>query len=127
TALKEIDLNLLPGFQVILGLEGLRNLQKPEDIEVLYNLGFRHAMLTWNEENKYAGGVKADPNYGLTDQGKKLLSLMEKLDMIIDLAHLNEKSFFDVLGYTQKNIIYSHGNVKEICDHPRNVNTKQMK
>ena len=56
-AISEIDLQELPGFEVIFGLEGLRNLEKVEDIDKLYELGFRHAMLTWNEENKYATGV----------------------------------------------------------------------
>lgn len=125
-ALAEIDMNELPGFQVILGLEGLRNLHNIDDLDKLYALGFRHAMLTWNEENKYAGGVKAPQESGLTPLGKKLIRKMEELDMIIDLAHLNEKSFFDILKITSKNIIYSHGNVRALCNHPRNVTDEQM-
>lgn len=125
-ALQEIDMSKLPDFKVILGLEGLRNLEKVEDIDKLYNLGFRHAMLTWNEQNKYATGAKADPNRGLTEEGKKLLKRMQELDMIIDLAHLNEKSFFEALEIVDKNIIYSHGCVKKLRHHPRNVTKKQM-
>lgn len=126
TALAEINIKKLPGFKVILGLEGLRNLKSVEDIEVLYNLGFRHAMLTWNEENNYATGAKADPNHGLKPEGIRLLKKMEELDMIIDLAHLNEKSFFEALAVTNKNIIYSHGNCRTLCDHVRNVTDEQM-
>jgi len=126
-AMKEIDIKKLPGFKVIFGLEGLRNLKKVEDIEVLYNMGFRHAMLTWNEENNYATGAKSDPTHGLKEEGKRLLKKMEELDMIVDLAHLNEKSFFEVLKVTQKNIIYSHGNVRALCNHVRNVTDEQMK
>lgn len=126
-ALSEMDINKLPGFEVILGLEGLRNLQSINDLDDLYKLGFRHAMLTWNEENEYAAGVGADSKHGLTTKGEKLVKKMEQLDMIIDLAHLNEKSFYDVLKTTNKNIIYSHGNVRTLCDHVRNVTDKQMK
>lgn len=126
-ALKEIDMSKLPGFEVILGLEGLRNLKKVEDIDVLYNMGFRHAMLTWNEENHYATGAKATPTNGLKDEGVRLLKRMEELDMIIDLAHLNEKSFYQALKVVNKNIIYSHGNIKALCDHPRNVTDDQMR
>ena len=125
-ALNEIDLEELPGFNVILGLEGLRNLKTVEDIKVLYDLGFRHAMLTWNEENRYATGVKGDPNRGVTEEGKRLLKQMEALDMIVDLAHLNEKSFFEALKVTKKNIIYSHGNCRSLCEHLRNVTDEQM-
>ena len=125
-ALKEIDMSKLPNFKVVLGLEGLRNLEKVEDIDKLYELGFRHAMVTWNEQNKYATGAKADPNGGLTEDGRRLFKRMQELDMIIDLAHLNEKSFFEALEIVDKNIIYSHGCVKSLCDHPRNVTHKQM-
>lgn len=125
-ALDEIDMSLIPHFQVMLGLEGLRNLPKYADIKQVYDLGIRHAMLTWNEENQYATGVAGDKNRGLMPEGKQLLSLMEQLDMIIDVAHLNEKSFFDVLAFTNKNIIFSHGNVKSVCDHRRNLTKEQL-
>ncbi|MDD4000809.1 MAG: membrane dipeptidase [Bacilli bacterium] len=125
-AITEIDLELIPDFQIILGLEGLRNLYL-EDLEEIYRLGIRHAMLTWNEENIYATGVKGDPSLGLTKLGKNLLSRMENLGMIIDLAHLNEKSFYDVLNYTNNNIIFSHGNLREFCDVSRNLSLDQMK
>ncbi|MFA5542892.1 MAG: diaminopimelate decarboxylase [Bacilli bacterium] len=127
TALNEIDMSKLPDFEVILGLEGLRNLKKVEDIDILYNMGFRHAMLTWNEENQYATGAKADATHGLKDEGIKLLKRMQELDMIIDLAHLNEKSFYEALKVVNKNIVYSHGNIKALCDHPRNVTDDQMR
>ena len=126
-ALNEIKLNKLNNFKVVLGLEGLRNLKCVEDIDKLYDLGFRHAMLTWNEENKYATGAKADPNKGITEEGKRLLLRMQEKGMIIDLAHLNEKSFFEALEIVNQNIIYSHGNCKSLCEHVRNVTDKQMK
>ena len=126
-ALNEIKLNKLNNFKVVLGLEGLRNLKCVEDIDKLYDLGFRHAMLTWNEENKYATGAKANPNKGITEEGKRLLLRMQEKGMIIDLAHLNEKSFFEALEIVNQNIIYSHGNCKSLCEHVRNVTDKQMK
>ena len=126
-ALKELDLEGLKDFKVMLGLEGLRNLKKVEDIDVLYDMGFRHAMLTWNEENKYATGAKADPNNGVKEEGIKLLQRMQEKGMIIDLAHLNEKSFFEALKVANKKIIYSHGNCKALCEHVRNVTDEQMK
>ncbi|HHX78875.1 MAG TPA: hypothetical protein GX695_03885 [Acholeplasmataceae bacterium] len=126
-SLEMIDWKKIPNYQVMLGLEGLRNLEEAEDIRILYELGFRHAMLTWNEENKYATGVAGDKEKGVKPEGYKLLKIMEELDMIIDVAHLNQKSFYDVLDYTNKNIIYSHGLVKELCDHRRNLTLNQMK
>ena len=46
--------------------------------------------------------------------------------MIIDLSHLNEKAFYDVLNYTNKNILVSHSNLKSFCDHPRNLTDDQL-
>lgn len=59
-------------------------------------------MLTWNEENQYATGVAGDKNRGLMPEGKTLLSMMEELDMIIDVAHLNEKVFMMSLTIRKK-------------------------
>lgn len=126
-ALKEIDLSGMKDFKVMLGLEGLRNLKKVEDIDVLYDMGFRHAMLTWNEENMYATGAKADPEHGVKEEGIKLLQRMQEKGMIIDLAHLNEKSFYEALKVANKKIIYSHGNCKALCGHVRNVTDDQMR
>ncbi len=126
-ALKELEEAEIKDFKIMLGLEGLRNLKKIEDIDILYNMGFRHAMLTWNEENIYATGAKADPNNGLKELGVELLKHMQDKNMIIDLAHLNEKSFYEALNVVNKNIIYSHGNCKSLCGHVRNVTDDQMR
>ena len=126
-ALAEIRMDKLSNMEVILGLEGLRNLKKVEDIDILYDMGFRHAMLTWNEENMYATGAKSEPTHGLKEEGVKLLKRMEELGMIIDLAHTNEKSFYDILNVVSKNIIYSHGLCKALCNHPRNLTDDQMR
>ena len=123
--LKGLDLG---NFDIILGFEGLRNLKSIEELDYYYNLGFRHAMLTWNEENDYATGAKADKNNGLKDLGKKVLDKMMSLGMIVDLAHLNEKSFFEVVEYVKNydKIIYSHGLLKAFSSHPRNLTIKQL-
>lgn len=126
-SLKNIDFSKIENLNIILGLESLRNLKSLEEFEEIYELGFRHAMLTWNEENDYATGVFGDPNRGVTKKGYQILDFMIEKDMIIDLSHLNEKSFYDVINYTNKNIIVSHSNIRSLCDHPRNLDLKQLK
>lgn len=123
---KSKELVDLKNYKVILGIEGLRNLKSVNDLDEIYNLGYRHMMLTWNEENKYATGIKGDINRGLTKKGYEVLDFMIKNDMIIDLSHLNEKSFYDVINYTNKNIICSHSNIKELYNHPRNLTKDQL-
>lgn len=116
----------LKNFEVILGIEGLKNLNSVSDLKKIYDLGYRHIMLTWNEANKYATGIKGPKTRGLTKEGYKVLDFMIEHDMIIDLSHLNEKSFFDVLNYTNKNIIVSHSNLSKFREHPRNLTHKQL-
>lgn len=135
-AFSLIDLRSIPDFKVILGFEGLRNLPRVEDMNYYYDLGFRHAMLTWNEENQYATGAGFDPqdgmlkvNHGLKDEGRRLLALMQDKGMIIDLAHLNKKSFFAAIdeirpGYPY--VIYSHGNCQALASHRRNMDDAML-
>lgn len=113
---------------VLLGLEGLSSICKDIDqLYSLYQLGFRHAGLTWNEENMLATGVRGDVNRGLTQYGKDAVKVIEKLGMILDVSHLNDKSFWDVYNITTKPFIASHSNSRSLCDVPRNLTDDQIK
>lgn len=110
---------------VIIGMEGIAQLKGVEQLQNLYQKGVRHASLTWNEVNKYAGGLSSETQ-GLTDEGKKILDEMQRLHMVIDLAHSNPVTFNDILEYTKGPIIISHGNVKSVHDHIRNYTDQQL-
>ena len=113
-------------YNVIYGLEGLRNVHTLEQFKELYNMGIRHAMLTWNEENHLATGVKGNPERGLTEQGREFIKFMNDHDMIIDVSHLNEKSFYEVLNESPKILIASHSNAYALSDHMRNLKDEQL-
>lgn len=113
---------------VVLGLEGLSGLgDKVELINTLYLLGVRHASLTWNEENPLATGVKGNPDRGLSDKGRQAVKLMEDLGMLIDTAHANDRTFWDILDNTSGIIIDSHSNARALCDEPRNLSDDQVR
>ena len=113
---------------VIMGVEGLRAIGSNLDwLDTLYELGFRHASLTWNEENDLATGVAGDESRGLTPLGIEAIKKMEKLGMIIDVSHANEKSFWDIYNNTSKPFIASHSNAKALCNHRRNLTDEQIK
>ena len=114
-------------YDVIYGLEGLRNVPNLEQFDKLYKMGVRHAMLTWNEANHLATGVKGNPEHGLTPLGKEFIKYMNDHQMIIDVSHLNEKSFYDVLNEKPKILIASHSNAFALSDHPRNLKDDQLK
>lgn len=105
----------------------------------LYRLGVRMVTLTWNYENAIAGpGLFYDkegtPNPykrntagGLTDFGKEVVAEMEKLGIIIDVSHLSDQGFFDVLNHTKKPFIASHSNSASICPICRNLTDPMLK
>jgi membrane dipeptidase len=115
-------------FYIFIGLEGLENIKDNLDlIDSYYEFGCRHASLTWNEENMLATGAKGRASRGLTSLGKKAVKKINDKKMILDLSHLNDKSFFDVIDATDKPLIASHSNARKLCDASRNLTDEQLK
>ena len=114
-------------FDVIYGMEGLRNVKNLRELDKLYKMGIRHAMLTWNEENHLATGIKAISNTGLKEEGKEFIKYMNEHNMIVDVSHLNVQSFYDVIEEHPKILIASHSNAYALSDHPRNLSDDQLR
>jgi membrane dipeptidase len=123
-----LDIDLSPNddkIGVIVGMEGIMQLRDVNHLRELYKRGVRHASLTWNEVNKYAGGLSSE-SHGLTLLGIEIVQEMERLGMIIDLAHSNALTFQQIIEHTSGPIIISHGNTKHLCDHIRNYTDEQL-
>ena len=110
-----------------LAIEGMEGLEGPEELDRLASLGLRLGMLTWNEENRFAAGAAQDPAKGLTDLGRRALRRMEDLGILIDVSHLNEGGFREVLRLTRGPVIASHSNCRALCDVPRNLTDEQLR
>jgi membrane dipeptidase len=110
---------------IIIGMEGVMQLEDIAHLRELYKNGVRHAGLTWNEVNKYAAGLSSTTE-GLTLLGKEVLKEMESLGMIIDLAHTNPRTYKEIFEVTTQPLIISHGNTKALCDHIRNYTDDQL-
>lgn len=114
-------------FAVLLGIEGLAGIGEDlNKIDELYDLGARHAMLTWNEENALATGVKGNPDRGVTELGKQAIKKIQDKKMILDVSHINEKSFWDVMDVTTAPILASHSNAKALASAARNLTDDQL-
>lgn len=113
---------------ILLGSEGLVHIGK--DLDYIYymyeELGIRQASLTWNEANDLATGVSGDESRGLTQLGKRAIRIMEDLGIIVDVSHLNEKSFWEVLEIANKPVIASHSNAYSVCPAKRNLKDEQI-
>jgi len=111
---------------VVLGFESLQPIQNIKHLEEMVDLGFRHAMLTWNEQNHFATGVAGKQNRGLTDLGKQVISYMNQKNMIIDVSHTNQKSFYEIIDQSTQPVIASHSNCFHLCNHRRNLTDDQI-
>lgn len=97
-------------------------------LEEYYNLGVRLITLTWSFKNTIATGInESNIDDGLSRFGKKLISKMNDLGIIIDVSHIANKSFWDVIEYSNQPIIASHSNAFSKCDHHRNLTDNQIK
>ncbi len=97
-----------------------------ENLYLYHEMGVRLITLTWNYANEIAEGVCEDHGGGLTEFGKKTVAAMEDLGIVIDVSHLSEKGFWDVVEYTRFPFVASHSNAKAICNHARNLTDKQI-
>ncbi len=97
-------------------------------LRVLYRLGVRSLCLTWNNRNEIADGVaEALTGGGLTTFGKEVVRQMNSMGMLIDVSHISENGFWDVLDVSDFPVIASHSNASAIYDHPRNLTDSQIK
>jgi membrane dipeptidase len=111
---------------IVLALEGSTPLSGTKNsLDELYFNGIRSIILTTNSENSYSGGCST-PQIGLSKTGKELLKQIEKIPMVLDLAHISERSFFEISDSFGKPFVVSHANVKSICEHYRNLTDKQL-
>ena len=101
-------------------------------LRVFHELGVRFVGLTWSRRNYAADGCHFSPPRegtagGLTAFGVQVVEETERLGMILDVSHLNNAGFEDVLKFSKKPFIASHSNCRAIADTPRNLTDDQIK
>lgn len=97
-------------------------------LHTIYRLGVRSIGLTWNERNEIADGCgESVTQGGLSSFGIKVVKEMNKLGMVIDLAHISPAGFWSVLEHTSTPIMVSHANCQKLCPHRRNLDDDQIK
>lgn len=119
-------------------IEGAYSLNEDNYIGLLKqykDLGIRVLGFTWNYSNDLAEGASGTygdplntPSFkGLTKLGEKVVLEMNKLGMVIDVSHMSENSFWDIINISKAPIIASHSGVHKLKEHPRNLTDKQLK
>ncbi|HEX5416431.1 MAG TPA: membrane dipeptidase, partial [Chloroflexota bacterium] len=85
----------------------------------------------WSRPNAFGSGVpfgqgSPDTGPGLTDAGRALVRACNRLGVMLDLSHLNEKGFWDVAGLSTAPLVASHSNVHALCPSTRNLTDRQL-
>ena len=112
----------------ILTIEGLHALDgKIENLDRLYDAGYRIMGLTHFFDNKVSGSAHGVQKGGLTNFGKKVLTRMEALSIIVDLAHASARTFDETLDFVTRPVIVSHTGVAGTCPGPRNLTDVQIR
>jgi len=101
-------------------------------LRVFYELGVRNLGLVWSRRNAVGDGsffhpVKEGRKGGITSFGVQLIEEAEKLGITIDVSHLNDEGFWDVMNICNRPIIASHSNARALCSTMRNLTDEQIK
>jgi len=124
---KDVKENLEKGLMsAILTLEGTAGFGfDPMLLEDLYKVGFRITSLGWNEKNVLTGSNKTGG--GLTQLGKDYVFEAQRLGMIVDVSHISDEGFWDIMDITQAPVVATHSNSRAVCDHSRNLTDEMFK
>jgi membrane dipeptidase len=116
-------------FGVLLGLEGGHAIENSlAMLRNFYRLGVRYMTLTWANNNEWADSSGDPPRHnGLTDFGREVIREMNRLGMMVDVSHVADKTFWDVLEVSTAPVIASHSSARAITAAPRNLTDEQLK
>lgn len=118
---------------MIMHIEGAEPIDRNFDaLYVFYAAGLRSLGLVWSRPNIFATGVPfqfpggPDIGPGLTAAGKALVKECNRLGILVDLSHLNEKGFWDVEAISDAPLVATHSGAHALCNTPRNLTDKQL-
>lgn len=101
-----------------------------EKLESFYSMGLRLISLTWNFANCFGFPNSTDSKkmqLGLTDFGKDAVRRMNELGMLVDVSHLSDGGFWDIMSISKSPVIASHSNCRSLSPHPRNMTDEMIK
>ena len=117
----------------VLHIEGAEAIDPEfETLDVLHQAGLRSLGPVWSRPNAFGHGVpfrcpsSPDTGPGLTDLGKELVRACNRLKILIDLSHLNERGFWDVAELSDAPLVATHSNAHALSPHSRNLTDEQL-
>ncbi len=118
----------------MIGVEGGHMIENSlSKLDELAKRGMIYMTLTWNNSTRWATSAADETKNpgpgqkGLTDEGKKIVSRLNELGVMVDLSHVGEATFYDALKVTSKPVIASHSSAYALNPHSRNLKDEQLK
>lgn len=108
----------------LMGLEGGYAIdEKLENVQRYYDLGVRYMSPAWSVSTSWAGssGDEVGATRGLNDFGKSVVREMNRLGMMVDVSHVSDKTFWDIVNTSTKPVVATHSACRAIADVPRNL------
>lgn len=98
----------------------------PDKLRLAHRMGVRIVNITWNHPNALSGTNAEEPDRGLSEQGRAFVKTMGELGMLVDVSHLSDPGFWDVMEVTDRPVVATHSNARAIFPHPRNLTDAQF-
>lgn len=120
-------------FSLFLGLENGSPLGDSEDafenLQKLYNAGVRYITLCHSTSNQICDScASTTPKWnGLSPFGKRLVAEMNRIGMLVDVSHISDSAFYDVLACSTKPVVATHSSCRALADHPRNMTNDMIR
>jgi microsomal dipeptidase-like Zn-dependent dipeptidase len=118
-AARRDDPDMTAGF---IGVEGAQVLEgKLENVQRLFNAGVRMMAPSHFFDTDVGGSAHGEHKGGLSTFGRQVIAEMERLGMLVDLAHASERTVLDVMDIASQPLVFSHTGVAGTCPSPRNI------
>ncbi len=120
-SVKDIEENAKAGlFSAVLTVEGPCGFGfDASKLQGLRDMGFLIGSLGWNESNPLTGSNATGE--GLTDLGREYVKEMQRVGMAVDVSHISDQGFWDIMDMTTRPVFATHSNSRALCPHPRNL------
>lgn len=110
-----------------LSVEGAHSLDCDIDkLRLAYDRGVRAVNITWNNPNLLSGTNWEERERGLSREGREFVKEMQRLGMLVDVSHISDPGFWDIMEIAERPIMASHSNARALCPHPRNLTDEQF-
>ncbi|HEX9160400.1 MAG TPA: dipeptidase [Thermoanaerobaculia bacterium] len=127
---SDIEKTVRSGRRAILtGIEGGHAIEDSLDLlRAFYRFGARYMTLTHTSSNDWADSSGDEPKHnGLTPFGRRVVQEMNRLGMLVDVSHVSDKTFYDVIETSNAPVIASHSSSRALADHKRNMTDDMLR